>query len=313
MQHYEQPLSQPSQWWCKTYRLWHCTSAACICKAVLDWQTSSTTHATFSLLHLSPSYWLIQITDGSGCAGERSCWWGAAGSQRWTPRAEVRQDEVRWIIHWVSSLSLWPFSLLLFQSPSRRYISARRLQCCLLPRSLPCAIASSDSSSFSAHVELCISACSPCICFSFLYLISSPTSAIIPQLSFCNHCSSFHLKHHSSSSSSLSHHFLSFPARSVFQGAGVCILWACVLLCDRLILTLLISMEMEGRWCIQAAGSGEVTGNTPTVVNWQHVHQTGLNLKPLGLSAAQRHQQPVLMHSWPPPPTAIIAVKVNVM
>lgn len=136
----------------------------------------------------------------------------------------------------------------------------------------------------------------------FLYLISSPTSAIIPQLSFCNHCSSFHLKHHSSSSSSsLSHHFLSFPARSVFQGAGVCILRACVLLCDRLILTLLISMEMEGRWCIRAAGSGEVTGNTPTVVNWQHVHQTGLNLKPLGLSAAQRHQQPVLMHSRHPP------------
>ena len=132
----------------------------------------------------------------------------------------------------------------------------------------------------------------------FLYLISSPTS-IIPQLSFCNHCSSFHRKHHSSSS--LSHHFLSFPARSVFQGAGVCILRACVLLCDRLILTLLISMEMEGRWCIRAAGSGEVTGNTPTVVNWQHVHQTDLNLKPLGLSAARCHQQPVLMHSWHPP------------
>lgn len=110
--------------------------------------------------------------------------------------------------------------------------------------------------------------------FLFLpfHINSSPTSAIIPQLSFSNHCPSF-----------LCHSFTSTVFSSIFysdpQFQLVCLsVYKPKRACPPVWQIDSYTVDFDGEDMIYSGReSREVTGNTPSVLNWQQVHQTSLN------------------------------------
>lgn len=204
-----------------------------------------------------------------------------------SPQAEVRQTELHESSTGFLSVSLTFQSLLLFQSRSHQlfpcYISPYHLQRCTFPDLSLC-----DSIFWqlllSTDVWLCITVCSPRICFSFLYLpfhvnFFPGSPPIIPQLSVGDRCPS-PLCHPFTLTPIPCLSFLSFP----FLLLSPCLsrswsVYSCACVCVSSCVTDWFSL----RWFwwkgdhVFGWRSREVTGNTPPVVHWQHVRQTSLN------------------------------------
>lgn len=166
--------------------------------------------------------------------------------------------------------------LLLFQSSSCRNISPL-LQSYNFP---DLSLSRYDSIFWQVFISISpsVSLLTRCLTLSpFVHLLFSCIFHPQPLLSITSAppllcMSSFHLNHHSISSCTIICSPLILSRRELVQCVFVFV--SCWL--DRLIRTLLILMERRC-CCFRDGGTGKVKGSTSAVVNWQPVHQTGLN------------------------------------